>query len=68
MPFRLSKTLRERPGDSEIASTVREHEEDFRAATNGGPEAAEDVKGGVSNLGSRRYTLRRRARYVCRRH
>ena len=36
MPFKLSKTLKERPGDSEIARTVREYEEDFVTAKGGG--------------------------------
>ena len=50
MPFKLSKTLKERPGDSEIARTVREYEEDFVTAKGGEPEAAEQAKRDVSNL------------------
>ena len=50
MPFRLSRTLKEKPGDSEVASTVREYGEEFTTARDGGVKAAEMAERDVSNL------------------
>ena len=50
MPFKLSRTLKDRPGSAPIASTVREYEQDFTTARDGGVKAAESAEIGVSNL------------------
>ena len=50
MPFRLSRTLNEKPGDSAVASTIREYGEEFTTARDGGVKAAESAERDVSNL------------------
>ncbi len=50
MPFKLSRTLKDQPGDSPIASTVREYEQDFTTARDAGVAAAESAEVAVSNL------------------
>ena len=50
MPFKLSRTLKDKPGSDPIASTVREYEEDFATAMDGRVKAAESAGSEVSNL------------------
>ena len=50
MPFKLSRTLKDKPGNDPIASTVREYEEDFATAMDGGLKDAESAEREVNNL------------------
>ncbi len=50
MPFKLSKTLKEKPGGSAVAPSIREYEESFRAAQGGEPENEGSVAKRLSDV------------------
>ena len=50
MPFKLSRTLKDKPGNDPIASTVSEYEKNFVTARDGGAKTAESAATEVSNL------------------
>ena len=50
MPVRLSKTLKDKPGASGVAATIREYEDRFRTSRRGGPENENGDYKTVNNL------------------
>ena len=50
MPFKLSKTLKDKPSTSPVAPTIREYEESFRTVQDGISENAEGDHEKVNNL------------------